>query len=170
MEEDRRQRCAWRRSQQLGRRGVVGDRPEERSVVLFDGSIGSAVVGLGWGVTERRGAAVDSAAGVRDCVGYSSGGIRREAISSAWRARATRPIAWGVRGAAATRGTGSGGALARLGQRGGTALARRAVARSEDAGLSESDWVGTVALGRAQFGAQCCFAIIHTLLRFQNTK
>jgi hypothetical protein len=34
MEEDRRQRCAWRRSRQLGRRGVVGDRPEERSVVL----------------------------------------------------------------------------------------------------------------------------------------
>jgi hypothetical protein len=38
MEEDRRQ---------LGRRGVVGDRSEERSVVLFDGSVGSAVVGLG---------------------------------------------------------------------------------------------------------------------------
>jgi hypothetical protein len=29
---------------------------------------------------------------------------------------------------------------------------------------------GTVALGRAQFGAQCCFAIIQTLHRFQNTK
>jgi hypothetical protein len=27
--------------------GVVGDRTEERSVVLFDGSVGSAVVGLG---------------------------------------------------------------------------------------------------------------------------
>jgi hypothetical protein len=51
-------------SRQLGRRGVVGDRPEEWSVVLFDGSAGSAVVGLGCGVTERRGAAVDSAAGV----------------------------------------------------------------------------------------------------------
>jgi hypothetical protein len=85
--------------------------------VLFDGSVGSAMVGLACGVTERRGAAVDSAAGVRECAGYSSGGIRREASSSAWRARATRPIAWGARGAAATRGTGSGGALARSGQR-----------------------------------------------------
>jgi hypothetical protein len=47
MEEDRRQQYAWRRSRQLGRRGVVGDRPEERSVVLFDGSVGSAVVSLG---------------------------------------------------------------------------------------------------------------------------
>jgi hypothetical protein len=37
-------------------------------------------------------------------------------------------------------------------------------------GLSETNWVGTVALGRAQFGAQCCFAIIQTLLRFQNIK
>jgi hypothetical protein len=44
-------------------------RAEERSVVLFDGSGGSTVVGLGCGVTERRGAAVDSAAGVRECVG-----------------------------------------------------------------------------------------------------
>ena len=47
MEEDWRQRCAWRRSRQLRRRGVVGDRLEERSVVLFDGSVGSVVVGLG---------------------------------------------------------------------------------------------------------------------------
>jgi hypothetical protein len=36
--------------------------------------------------------------------------------------------------------------------------------------LSETDWVSTVALGRAQFGAQYRFAIIQTLLRFQNTK
>jgi hypothetical protein len=47
MEEDRRQRCAWRCLWQLEQREVVGDRPEERSVVLFDGSVGSAVVGLG---------------------------------------------------------------------------------------------------------------------------
>jgi hypothetical protein len=47
MEEDRRQRCAWRRSWQLGRKEVVGDRPEERSVVLFDGSVGSVVASLG---------------------------------------------------------------------------------------------------------------------------
>jgi hypothetical protein len=77
MEEDRRQRCAWRRSRQLRRRGVVGDRLEERSVVLFDGSVGSAVVGLGCGVTDRRGAAVDSAAGVRECARYSSGGMKK---------------------------------------------------------------------------------------------
>jgi hypothetical protein len=76
MEEDRRQHCTWRRSQQLEQRGVVGDRPEERSMVLFDGSVGSAVVGLGCGVTERRGEAVDSTAGVRECTGYNSGGIR----------------------------------------------------------------------------------------------
>jgi hypothetical protein len=95
MEEDRRQRCARRHSRQLGRRGVVDDRPEERSVVLFYGSVGSAMVGLACGVTERRGVAVDSAAGVRECARYSSGGIRRETSSSAWRARATRPIAWG---------------------------------------------------------------------------
>jgi hypothetical protein len=77
LEEDRRQRCAWRHSRKLGRRGVVGDRPEERSVVLFDGSTGSVVVGLGCGITERSGAAVDSAAGVRECAGYSDGGMKK---------------------------------------------------------------------------------------------
>jgi hypothetical protein len=77
MEEDRRQRCVWRRSRQLGRRGVVGDRPEEWSVVLFDGSVGNAVVDLGCGVTERRGAAVDSVVGVRECTGYSSGEMKK---------------------------------------------------------------------------------------------
>jgi hypothetical protein len=77
LEEDRRQRCAWRCSRYLGRRGVVGDRPEERSVVLFDGSAGSAVVGLGCGVTERRGAAVDSMAGVQESAGYNSGGMKK---------------------------------------------------------------------------------------------
>jgi hypothetical protein len=87
-------------------------------VVLFDGSVGSVVVGLGCGVTEHRGAAVDSVAGVRECAGYSSGGIGREVSSSAWRARATWPIAWRARGTAATRGTGSGGALVRSGQHG----------------------------------------------------
>jgi hypothetical protein len=46
-------------------------------VVLFDGSVGSAVVGLGCGVTDRRGAAVDSAAGVRECARYSSGGMKK---------------------------------------------------------------------------------------------
>jgi hypothetical protein len=77
LEEDRRQRCVWRHSRQLGRRGVVGDRPEEWSVVLVDGSAGSAVVGLGCGVTKRRGATVDSVAGVRGCVGYSGGGMKK---------------------------------------------------------------------------------------------
>jgi hypothetical protein len=46
-------------------------------VVLVDGSAGSAVVGLGCGVTERRGAAADSAAGVRECAGYSGGGMKK---------------------------------------------------------------------------------------------
>jgi hypothetical protein len=77
LEEDRRERCAWRRSWQLRRRGVVDDRPEERSVVLFDGSAGLAVVGLGCGITERRGAAVDSAVGVWECAGYSGGGMKK---------------------------------------------------------------------------------------------
>jgi hypothetical protein len=77
LEEDRRQQCTWRHSRQLGQMGVVGDRLEERSVVLLDGSAGSAVVGLGCGITERRGAAVDSATGVRECTGYNSGGMKK---------------------------------------------------------------------------------------------
>jgi hypothetical protein len=66
---DRRQRCTWTRSWQLGWRGAVGDRPEERSMVPVDGSAGNAVADLGCGVTERRGAAVDSAAAARECSG-----------------------------------------------------------------------------------------------------
>jgi hypothetical protein len=46
-------------------------------VVLVDGSAGSAVVGLGCDVTKRRGAAVDSAAGVWGCAGYSDGGMKK---------------------------------------------------------------------------------------------
>jgi hypothetical protein len=72
-----------------------------------------------------------------------------------------------------TRDTSSGGALARSGQRGRNSAdsTRYHAARGRKTpGLSESDCVGTVALGRAQFGAQYCFAIIHTLLRIQNTK
>jgi hypothetical protein len=173
MEEDRRQRCPWRRSRQLGQRGVVGDRPEERSVVLFDGSVGNAVVDLGCGVTERRGAAVDSVVGVRECAGYSSGGMKKrgeiqrvasegnaaDCMGGMWSSSDTRHRQRRRAGAVET-------ALSE--QRRLDALS--CGTRSEDAGLSESDWVGTVALGRAQFGAQCCFAIIHTLLRFQNTK
>jgi hypothetical protein len=56
----------WRRSRQLGRRGAIGDRPEERSMAPVDGLAGNTVVGLGCGVTERRGAAVDLAVAVRD--------------------------------------------------------------------------------------------------------
>jgi hypothetical protein len=143
MEEDRRQRCAWGRSRQLGRRGVVGDQLEERSVVLFDGSMGSAVVGLGCGVTERRGAVVDLVAGVRECAGYSSGGIGREASSSAWRARATWPIAWGGTWSSSDtrhrqRRRAREVRTARSEQRRLDALSRGA--RSEDAGLSESYW------------------------------
>jgi hypothetical protein len=59
LEEDRRQRCTWRNLRQLGRRGAIGDRPEERSMVSVDGSVGNVVAGLGCGITERRGAAVD---------------------------------------------------------------------------------------------------------------
>jgi hypothetical protein len=46
-------------------------------MVPVDGSAGNAVVSLGCGVTERRGAAVDSAAGVRGCAGYSGGGMKK---------------------------------------------------------------------------------------------
>jgi hypothetical protein len=74
LEEDRRQRCAWRRSRQLGQRGAVGDRPEERSMAPIDGSAGNMVVGLECGVTERRGAAVDSAVAVRGC---TDGGMKK---------------------------------------------------------------------------------------------
>jgi hypothetical protein len=84
-----------------------------------------------------------------------------------------RPVAWWARGAAATRGAGSRGALAWSGQRdrNNAGSARyRATRGQKTPGLSETDWVGTVALGRAQFGAQCCFAIIQTLLTFQNSK
>jgi hypothetical protein len=69
---------------------------------------------------------------------------------------ASEAVVWWARGAgvaAVTRGAGSGGALAWSEQ-------RRLGARSETPELSETDWVGTVALGRAQFGEQYCFAII----------
>jgi hypothetical protein len=46
-------------------------------MVLVDGSAGSAMVGLGCGVTEHRGAAVDSTTGVRGCAGYSGGGMKK---------------------------------------------------------------------------------------------
>jgi hypothetical protein len=54
----------------------------------------------------------------------------------------------------------------------GTAVAQRAVVLRAVGRrrLSETDWVGTVALGRAQFGAQYRFTIIQTLLQFQSTK
>jgi hypothetical protein len=92
LEEDRRQRCTWRRSWQLGRRGAFGDRPEERSMVPVDGSVGNAVASEG----------------------------------------NTGPLhGWHVE-AAATRGAGIGGALARSEQRRLGALSHGA--RSEDAG------------------------------------
>jgi hypothetical protein len=69
LEEDRRQRCTWRRSRQLGQRGAIGDRPEERSMVPVDGSAGNAVASLECGITKRRGAAVDSAAAQRTMTG-----------------------------------------------------------------------------------------------------
>jgi hypothetical protein len=48
-----------------------------------------------------------------------------------------------------------------------TAAAQRAVALHA---VGRRRLSGTVALGRAQFGAQYHFAIIQTLLRFQNAK
>jgi hypothetical protein len=51
----------------VGWRGAIDDRPEERSMAPVDGSAGNTVVGLGCGVTERRGAAVDSAVAVWGC-------------------------------------------------------------------------------------------------------
>jgi hypothetical protein len=74
---------------------------------------------------------------------------------------ASEAVVWWARGAgvaAVTRGAGSGGALAWSEQRRLGALSRCAL--SETPELSETDWVGTVALGRAQFGEQYCFAII----------
>jgi hypothetical protein len=73
-------------------------------------------------------------------------------------------VARGVRVAAGTRGAGSGGKLVAV----ETAAARRAVMVSAVGRhrLSETDWVGTVALDRAQIGAQYRFAIIQTLLQF----
>jgi hypothetical protein len=71
-------------------------------------------------------------------------------------------VARGVHVAAGTRGADSGGKLAAVGIAAARcAVALRAVGRRR---LSETDWVGTVALGRAQFGAQYRFAIIQTLL------
>jgi hypothetical protein len=59
-----------------------------------------------------------------------------------------------------THGAGIEGALARSGQCGqnsaGSARCHAAHGRKMS-GLSETDSVGSVALGWAQFGAQCCF-------------
>jgi hypothetical protein len=83
LEEDRRQCCAWRRSRHLGRRGAIDDRPEERSMAPVDGSAGNAMVGLGCGITECRGAAVDLVAVVRGCIdgGMKKGGELRCMVS-----------------------------------------------------------------------------------------
>jgi hypothetical protein len=83
---------------------------------------------------------------------------------------ASEAVAWRACRAgvvAVTRGAGSGGELAWSEQRWLSAIVLRAVGRRRQ---SETDWVSTVALGRAQFGAQYRFAIIQTLLRFENTK
>jgi hypothetical protein len=134
-----------------------------------DGSVGNAMVSLGCGITERRGAAVDSAVAVWGCTGYTGGGMKKggelrfvasegdtaSCMLGTWRQQRHAAPASEVR----WRG------------RDGAGSVRCRVARSRKTpGLSETDWVGTVALCRAQFGAQCCFAIIQTLLRFQNMK
>jgi hypothetical protein len=62
--------------------------------------------------------------------------------------------------AAVTHGAGIGGALARsgkCGQNSAGSMRYHAASSRNTPGLSETDWVGTVALDRAQFGAQCCF-------------
>jgi hypothetical protein len=101
-------------------------------------------------VMERRGVAVDSVAVVRDCVGYSRGGMKKGASSCAWRVKRLHgghvEQAWQRREAGMV----------------GTAAARHAVTLCavRRRRLSETDWVGTVALDRAQFVAQYHFAII----------
>jgi hypothetical protein len=111
---------------------------------------------------------VDSVAVVRDCAGYSGGGMKKGASSSAWRVKRLHgghvEQAWQQWHAApAAEGSWHG--------RNSSGSARCRAARGrETPEMSETDWVGNVALGRAQFGAQYCFAIIQTLLIFQNTK
>jgi hypothetical protein len=119
-----------------------------------DGSAGNVVVVLGCGVTERRGAAVDSVATVRGCAdsGMKKGGELRCMASEGdtagcmlgtWRQQRHAAPASEAR----WRGQNSAGSV------------RCHTARGwKTPGLSETDWVGTVALGRAQFGAQCYFS------------
>jgi hypothetical protein len=60
-------------------------------MVPVDGSAGNTVAGLGCGVTERRGAVVDSAAAVRGCSGVQRQWDEEGKVSSgAWRAKAIR--------------------------------------------------------------------------------
>jgi hypothetical protein len=77
--------------------------------------------------------------------------------------------------AATTRGAGIGAALVRSGDSSTvrTAPARRAVTRravERRGGRSETVSVGTVALGRAQFGAQCCFSNYSNFARISKYK
>jgi hypothetical protein len=103
-----------------------------------DGSASNAVVGLWCGVTERRGAAVDSAVGVRGCAGYNGGGMKKrgelQCVASegnaagcmvgTWRSSDTRRRQWRRAGAIGT---------VRSEQCRLDALSR--VVRSEDAGV-----------------------------------
>jgi hypothetical protein len=60
-------------------------------MVPVDGSAGNAVAGLGCGVMERRGAAVDSAVAVQGCSGVQRRWDEEGKVSSgAWRAKAIR--------------------------------------------------------------------------------
>jgi hypothetical protein len=102
-----------------------------------DGSAGNTVVGLGCGVTERRGATVDSTAAVRGC---ADGGMKKG--GELW--------------CMASEGDMAGSMLGTWKQQRHAASASvccHAVRGRKTPGLSETDWVGTVALGRAQFGA-----------------
>jgi hypothetical protein len=103
-----------------------------------DGSASNAVVVLGCGVIKRRGAAVDSVAAVRGC---TDGGMKKG----------------GELRCVASKGDTTGCMLGTWRQQRHTASASEARWRGWD-GAVETDWVGTVALGRAQFVAQCCFS------------
>jgi hypothetical protein len=171
LEEDRSQQCVWRRSRQLERRGIVSDRPEERSMAPVDGSAGNTVVGLGCGVTELRGAAVDSVATVRGCVdsGMKKGGELRCMASEGdtagcmlgtWRQQ--RHAAPASEARWRSRDSVVGTALAQC------AFTRRAVERRrgclKPTGLVLWHWAGPNSVHSV------IFPIIETLLRFQNTK
>jgi hypothetical protein len=127
-------------------------------MVPVDGSAGNAVAGLGCGVTECRRAAVNSATAVRGCFRVQQWWDEEGKVSTgAWRVKAIRAYCmvgtWRQQRHAAPASEACWRGL----KNAGSARCRTARGRKTP-GRSESDSVGTVALGRAQFGAQCCFS------------